>query len=204
MFFPVRPMKIFVTARHHVRSDVLVAVPVCIGLSRRHKEDRGSAVRVEKPTRGDLVEIVSASGTIMPKTKVSISARVSALIQEIPYDEGQEVTRGDPAANAADSAVGAGAAGRQGLAVGIADGGVARGNRRRRRSRSPGRGWWPRAARLTGCASPSRTPGAPCSGRRSCSRTITSASRRATRPNARWTSSRPTSPRRKPRSRRTI
>jgi HlyD family secretion protein len=34
----------------------------------------------------------------MPKTKVSISARVSALIQEIPHDEGEAVTRGDPAA----------------------------------------------------------------------------------------------------------
>ena len=78
-------MKIFVTAVITCAVTLLVAVPVCIGLSRRHKEDRGSAVRVEKPIRGDLVEVVSASGTIMPKTKVSISARVSALIQEIPY-----------------------------------------------------------------------------------------------------------------------
>jgi len=92
-------MKIFVTAVITCAVTLLVAVPVCIGLSRRHKEDRGSAVRVEKPVRGDLVEVVSASGTIMPKTKVSISARVSALIQEIPYLEGQQVTRGDPAAN---------------------------------------------------------------------------------------------------------
>jgi len=92
-------MKIFVTAVIACAVTLLVAVPVCIHLSHRHKEDRGSAVRVEKPARGDLVELVSASGTIMPKTKVSISARVSALIQEIPYSEGQEVTRGDPAAN---------------------------------------------------------------------------------------------------------
>jgi HlyD family secretion protein len=78
---------------------LLVAVPVCVVLSHRYKEDRGAAVRVERPVRGDLVEVVSASGTIMPKTKVSISARVSALIQEIPHLEGQDVTCGDPTAN---------------------------------------------------------------------------------------------------------
>lgn len=91
-------MKIFVTALITCAVTVLIAVPVCIGLMRRHKEDRGDAVRVEKPMRGDLVEVVSASGTIMPKTKVSISARVSALIQDLPHGEGQEVTRGDPSA----------------------------------------------------------------------------------------------------------
>jgi HlyD family secretion protein len=88
-------MKTLATAGITCAVTLLIAVPVCIGLTRRHKEDRGAAVRVEKPIRGDLVEVVSASGTIMPKTKVSISARVSALIQEIPHDEGAQVTRGD-------------------------------------------------------------------------------------------------------------
>jgi HlyD family secretion protein len=78
---------------------LMVAVPVCVILSRRNMEDRGAAVRVERPVRGDLVEVVNAAGTIMPKTKASISARVSALIQEIPCREGQDVTRGDPTAN---------------------------------------------------------------------------------------------------------
>jgi HlyD family secretion protein len=53
-------------------------------------------VRLEKPTRGDLSEIVRASGTIEPKTKVGISARVSALILELPHREGQAVTKGNP------------------------------------------------------------------------------------------------------------
>lgn len=54
-----------------------------------------TAVRVEKVSRGDLVEIVSAPGQVQPKTKVQISARVAARIGELPFDEGQRVTRSD-------------------------------------------------------------------------------------------------------------
>lgn len=60
---------------------------------------QGEIVRVEKVTRGELVEIVSAPGTIQPKSNVKIAARVSARILEIPFDEGQRVTKGDPNAN---------------------------------------------------------------------------------------------------------
>jgi len=55
----------------------------------------GTPVRVEKVTRGDLVEFVSASGEVEPKTKVSISARVAARIAEIPFREGATVKPGD-------------------------------------------------------------------------------------------------------------
>lgn len=61
--------------------------------------DTGTPVRIEPVARGDLVEFVSASGEVEPKVKVAISARVSARIQELPYDEGDEVTKGDPNAN---------------------------------------------------------------------------------------------------------
>ena len=56
-------------------------------------------VWVEHPLRGDLVETVSAPGIVEPKSKVSISARVSARILELPFKEGQAVTCGDPNAN---------------------------------------------------------------------------------------------------------
>jgi len=46
-----------------------------------------------------VVEVVSAPGTVEPKTKVSISARVSARIKELPYEEGDRVTKGDPKAH---------------------------------------------------------------------------------------------------------
>lgn len=53
-------------------------------------------VRVERVTRGELIESISASGEVEPKAKVSISARVSARIEKLPFKEGQRVTKGDP------------------------------------------------------------------------------------------------------------
>ena len=58
------------------------------------KPDQETSVRVEKVSRGDLVEIVSAPGQIQPKTKVSISARTTARIALLPFDEGMEVKQG--------------------------------------------------------------------------------------------------------------
>jgi len=57
---------------------------------------QATVVRTERPVRGSLVEIVSAPGEIEPKTKVSISARLSARIVELPFEEGDRVTKGDP------------------------------------------------------------------------------------------------------------
>lgn len=59
----------------------------------------GMTVRIAKAQRGDLTEIVSAPGTVVPETNVSISARVNAKIVELPYKIGDAVTKGDPTAN---------------------------------------------------------------------------------------------------------
>lgn len=59
----------------------------------------GTPVRIEAVSRGDLTEIVAAPGTVVPETKVSISARVSAKIMELPYKVGQAVTKGDATAS---------------------------------------------------------------------------------------------------------
>lgn len=59
----------------------------------------GLAVRVEPAAVGDLVETISAPGAIEAKSKVSISARVAARITDLPYKEGDTVTKGDPDAN---------------------------------------------------------------------------------------------------------
>ena len=58
-----------------------------------------TVVRVEKAERGELIEFVSAPGEIEPKTKVEISAKVSARIIEMPYEEGDVVTCGNAGAN---------------------------------------------------------------------------------------------------------
>jgi HlyD family secretion protein len=61
--------------------------------------DQPTVVRVEPAVRGSLVEFISAAGEIQPRARVSISARVSARIAELPFKEGDRVTKGDPNAN---------------------------------------------------------------------------------------------------------
>jgi HlyD family secretion protein len=61
--------------------------------------NKGQVVRIEKPQKGELIEFVSAPGEIEPKTKVELSAKVTSRITELPFDEGDKVTKGDPCAN---------------------------------------------------------------------------------------------------------
>jgi len=58
-------------------------------------------VQVQNAQRGELTEFVSAPGEIEPKTKVEISAKLTARIVELPYKKGDAVTRGDPNTNPA-------------------------------------------------------------------------------------------------------
>lgn len=81
---------------------VLVALIVGIGMMVKVKMRGGSTpttVRVENAQLGELIEFVSAPGEIEPKTNVEISAKVSARIVALPFDEGDKVTCGDPNAN---------------------------------------------------------------------------------------------------------
>jgi HlyD family secretion protein len=75
-------------------SVVAIVFKVRAGASRKP-----TVVRIEKAQRGELIEFVSAPGEIEPKTNVEISAKVSARITELPYEEGDIVTRGNPKAN---------------------------------------------------------------------------------------------------------
>jgi HlyD family secretion protein len=81
---------------------VLIVVAGGIGAAFRHKmkgDKKSTIVRIENANQGELIEFVSAPGEIEPKTKVEISAKVSARIIELPYEEGEHVTCGDPNAN---------------------------------------------------------------------------------------------------------
>ncbi len=83
---------------------VVVAAGVIIfvvkAVRKKGQDDKNAtAVRLEKPVRGELVEYVTCPGTIEPKKKVMMSAKVSARIIELPFDEGEKVTRGDADAN---------------------------------------------------------------------------------------------------------
>jgi HlyD family secretion protein len=55
----------------------------------------GVSVRTEAAFRGQLVERVTAPGRLEAEDNVQISARVSARILELPFDEGDPVKAGD-------------------------------------------------------------------------------------------------------------
>jgi HlyD family secretion protein len=59
----------------------------------------GTPVRLEEVRPTELIEIVSAPGTIEPERKVSISAKIAARVVELPYKEGAVVAKGNPDAN---------------------------------------------------------------------------------------------------------
>jgi len=74
----------------------LVATPQGKGLIERFKpKSAGMLVRLEPVARGDLTKLVSAPGTLEPRTVVKISAQVSAKIIELPFEEGDQVKKGD-------------------------------------------------------------------------------------------------------------
>ena len=91
------------------KSRIIIIVVVVIfvvvaggGMAVRSKlkgQGKLTTVRLETPQTGELVEFVSAPGEIEPKTKVEISAKVSARIVQMPYEEGDTVTCGDESAN---------------------------------------------------------------------------------------------------------
>lgn len=60
-----------------------------------NKGNAGTEVRFAKPLKGELVRTISAPGTVSPRTKVDISAQVSARIVSLPFREGQRVKKGD-------------------------------------------------------------------------------------------------------------
>lgn len=71
------------------------AEPVQGMIKKLRGEKEPTAVKVEAVSRGDLTRTVSAPGMIDPKTKVKISARVSARVIALPFKEGQDVKEGD-------------------------------------------------------------------------------------------------------------
>jgi len=80
---------------------VIVVVVALVGvnvLRARMAAAKPTVVRIEQPKRGELIEFVSAPGQIDPKTNVQISAKVSARVVEMPFKEGDRVTKGDPCA----------------------------------------------------------------------------------------------------------
>ncbi|MBN2315719.1 MAG: efflux RND transporter periplasmic adaptor subunit [Sedimentisphaerales bacterium] len=81
---------------------VVVVVVVSMGMvlkRKMKKSENTTTVRIENAQSGKLIEFVSAPGEIEPLSNVEISAKVSARVVALPYDEGDTVTKGDPNAS---------------------------------------------------------------------------------------------------------
>jgi HlyD family secretion protein len=73
---------------------ILFVLVVAVGVAARGRGDKAPSVTVAKVSREKIVQKVSATGKIQPKTQVEISADVSAKILKLPVVEGQWVEKG--------------------------------------------------------------------------------------------------------------
>ncbi len=70
---------------------VIVVVLVLVNIL---KKEKGTAVDVEKITRGTIMQKVTGSGQIRPEVQVKISARVAGKILKLYAEEGDRVKKG--------------------------------------------------------------------------------------------------------------
>jgi HlyD family secretion protein len=78
---------------------VVVSAAAIVYKVKTRASNKPTIVRIENAQRGELVEFVSAPGEIEPSVNVAISAKVSARITELPYEEGDIVTCGSTDTN---------------------------------------------------------------------------------------------------------
>lgn len=74
---------------------ILVVVIVIVIISLNKNGDKGTEVQTEAAARMDIVETVTATGKIEPRTQVKISADVAGKIISLPVLEGDWVEKGD-------------------------------------------------------------------------------------------------------------
>jgi len=72
-----------------------LALAGLVGFSVASRREKGVEVRLEAVGRRNLVATVTASGKIVPKRKVDVSADITGRIIQIPVKEGDIVRRGD-------------------------------------------------------------------------------------------------------------
>jgi HlyD family secretion protein len=77
-----------------IGSAIVVVAAVAGGIAIRSRGEKPMVVQTAKSDRRKIVQRVSATGKIHPKTSVDISADVSAKIVKLPVVEGQWVEKG--------------------------------------------------------------------------------------------------------------
>jgi HlyD family secretion protein len=77
-----------------IGAAIVVVAGVVTGMVLRGRGDKTLEIQTSKVDRQKIVQKVSATGKIQPKTQVEISADVSAKIAKLPVVEGQWVVKG--------------------------------------------------------------------------------------------------------------
>lgn len=77
-----------------IGAAIVIVAGVAVGAAYRARGAKPLEVQTAKVDRKEIVQKVSATGKIQPKTKVEISADVSAKITELPVIEGEWVEKG--------------------------------------------------------------------------------------------------------------
>src|SRR5207247_6694781 len=77
-----------------ITGGVVVAVLIVGGVLARGRGHKPLAVQTARADRQKIVQKVSATGKIQPRTKVDISADVSGKIEKLGVVEGQWVDKG--------------------------------------------------------------------------------------------------------------
>lgn len=78
-----------------IGAGVVLVVAVITGTAMRGRGEKAMTVQAGKAERKKIVQKVSATGKIQPKTQVEISADVSAKITKLDVVEGQVVRKGE-------------------------------------------------------------------------------------------------------------
>jgi len=73
---------------------VLLVVAAGLVMASRSRGPKGVEVQTAKASRQEIVQKVSATGRIQPRTQIKISADVSAKIKRLGVVEGQHVEKG--------------------------------------------------------------------------------------------------------------
>ena len=77
-----------------IAAAVVVVIAGAIGVIQSRKA-KGIRVRTAKVERKNLVQLVTANGTVQAKTKVELSANIMGQITRLNVEEGDHVKKGD-------------------------------------------------------------------------------------------------------------
>ena len=74
---------------------LVAAATISVGAYYSHRGDPAPVLTTDAATRGDVVTVVAATGTLQPVTTVEVGSQVSGIIEKLGADYNSLVHRGD-------------------------------------------------------------------------------------------------------------